>query len=237
MSRFKNLAGQRFGLLVAVRCLPPRKASCTYRWECVCDCGNKKIVDAAALLKGTTRSCGCLRSIPNKIYSVGDVSICIIQGREGSGYFWFDTEDLALVVGYQWHINKQGYAIGYARGSGGKNTQRARLSKAILGVPYGRNKDIVVDHINGDVCDNRKCNLRICTTRENVCHQKGVRGYSITRGGKYGARITVNGEVIWLGAYDTPEEAAAAYKAASILHHKEFGAHNGYTYYPGCPDE
>ena len=30
-------------------------------WNCICDCGNKKIVGSRELRKGTTKSCGCLQ--------------------------------------------------------------------------------------------------------------------------------------------------------------------------------
>lgn len=31
-------------------------------WECICDCGNTHIAEAGNLLRGNTKSCGCLRS-------------------------------------------------------------------------------------------------------------------------------------------------------------------------------
>lgn len=51
----KDYKGQRFGRLVAVQYLgnPPR-------WECVCDCGTRTIVQRSNLTGGTTQSCGCL---------------------------------------------------------------------------------------------------------------------------------------------------------------------------------
>jgi len=33
-------------------------------------------------------------------------------------------------------------------------------------------RDKVIDHINWDTLDNRRCNLRICTQQENVCNMK-----------------------------------------------------------------
>ena len=60
---FIDLTGKRFGRLIALRYVGlsnhqghQRKA----RWECRCDCGNKKIVVSQNLRKGHTRSCGCL---------------------------------------------------------------------------------------------------------------------------------------------------------------------------------
>lgn len=52
----KDIAGQRFGRLVAVRVAQskPRK------WLCRCDCGNERLVSTGNLLSGNSRSCGCL---------------------------------------------------------------------------------------------------------------------------------------------------------------------------------
>lgn len=48
--------GMRFERIVTVR----RSNWSLTRWECRCDCGTVKFVDAANLTAGHTRSCGCL---------------------------------------------------------------------------------------------------------------------------------------------------------------------------------
>lgn len=57
MSRAKNLAGQRFGNIVAVEPTPGRKNGYTI-WRCLCDCG--RTVEAASrnLKNGWTTTCG-----------------------------------------------------------------------------------------------------------------------------------------------------------------------------------
>lgn len=53
-----DLTGQRFGKLVALKYMPGGN------WQCICDCGNEKIIGGGDLkrkIKGT-RSCGCLRN-------------------------------------------------------------------------------------------------------------------------------------------------------------------------------
>jgi len=54
-----DLAGQRFGRLVAVAIAP----QCGRRtaWTCRCDCGATPVVRAQSLRAGRTCSCGCLR--------------------------------------------------------------------------------------------------------------------------------------------------------------------------------
>ena len=55
--RFMDLSGQRFGKL---RVTTLRSICPTY-WNCLCDCGNEKSIQAAKLKSGETKSCGCLR--------------------------------------------------------------------------------------------------------------------------------------------------------------------------------
>lgn len=61
MSRGKKLEGLRFGKLVALR-IYGRHHTGQNLWVCKCDCGNIKNVTASRLIKGDTRSCGCLKS-------------------------------------------------------------------------------------------------------------------------------------------------------------------------------
>ena len=56
-----NIAGQRFGRLVAQHELPERKCQ-KIMWFCLCDCGKTVEVFGANLRRGNTKSCGCLRS-------------------------------------------------------------------------------------------------------------------------------------------------------------------------------
>jgi len=58
---FIDLTGKRFGKLVVISRVkngPYGRGS----WLCKCDCGNEKICKSAHLLKGDTKSCGCLTS-------------------------------------------------------------------------------------------------------------------------------------------------------------------------------
>lgn len=54
-----NLVGQKFGLLNIISL--NRISGCSY-WDCICDCGNKRVVSVGDLRNGHTKSCGCLRS-------------------------------------------------------------------------------------------------------------------------------------------------------------------------------
>lgn len=57
--KFHDLTGKRFGRLTVVERADMTSGHGTY-WKCRCDCGNITIVNAGALVSGSTRSCGCL---------------------------------------------------------------------------------------------------------------------------------------------------------------------------------
>lgn len=55
-----DLAGQRFGRLVAVERTDQRGFGGAIIWRCACDCGNEKFAASGRLKDGNVRSCGCL---------------------------------------------------------------------------------------------------------------------------------------------------------------------------------
>lgn len=86
-----------------------------------------------------------------------------------------------------------------------------------------------VDHVNGDVSDNRVENLRSVTRAQNQRNLKmpkhntsGIVGVAwIAARNKWMAQIRANKTTLSLGRFDTKEEAVAARKAAE----REFGYH------------
>jgi len=58
-SRIKDITGQRFGKLTAIKRTGQKKNN-SQVWQCKCDCGNICEVSAGALQSGGTNSCGCL---------------------------------------------------------------------------------------------------------------------------------------------------------------------------------
>lgn len=55
-----DLSGHRFGRLHVVRFDQPSSGGRS-TFACLCDCGNSIVVKAGNLVRGSTRSCGCLR--------------------------------------------------------------------------------------------------------------------------------------------------------------------------------
>lgn len=145
-----------------------------------------------------------------------------------------DDEDYERLSKYTWeYLN--GYAIRRQHikyESGKAIVKRYRMHREIMGTPIG----LETDHINGDRLDNRKSNLRICTSAQNKQNRKinrknttGYKGVIIekkTRGEKHynliRAQITLDSRIKCLGYYKTLEDAAQAYNEAAIRYFGEF---------------
>jgi hypothetical protein len=87
--------------------------------------------------------------------------------------------------------------------------------------------DAMIDHLNGNPCDNRISNLRIATCSENCLNISRKRNNRSGHTGigwmvaneKWRARVTIGGTQHYLGLFDTKEEAIAARERAEQEHH------------------
>ena len=55
-----DLTGQNFGLLTVIKPVTDKKGD-KKQWECLCSCGNKKIVTGSDLVTRHVSSCGCIK--------------------------------------------------------------------------------------------------------------------------------------------------------------------------------
>jgi hypothetical protein len=133
-----------------------------------------------------------------------------------------DASDIEKVHGWNWHAVKSRSTV-YARRTdcSVKPPKAIHLHRVIMS-PY---LDSEVDHINGDGLDNRKANLRVVTSNQNRLNKfmnkkntSGYKGASKFRN-KWKAQIQTSGKRIYLGLYNTAEEAHHAYcNAAKTMH-------------------
>jgi hypothetical protein len=92
---------------------------------------------------------------------------------------------------------------------------------------YGHMPSSYVDHVNRIRTDDRISNLRLASANENSQNRKmnsknksGISGVSWhKRTSKWTAQIMVNGEKIYLGIFETIEDAAAARSSAKEKYH------------------
>ena len=111
--------------------------------------------------------------------------------------------------------------------------RRYLVHRVVMLMCYGFcGEGLDVDHINHVRNDNRLVNLRFVTRRENQRNQSlsskntsGVTGVCFLKARKkYMTQIRVDGENIFLGRFETLEEAAAARAEANL----KFNFHNNH---------
>lgn len=146
------------------------------------------------------------------------VKVKINSPKYGIIYTLIDLEDLPLLLNYKLRV-KYDKTINNFYIYTGRMLDNKWCIKALHRIITDCPDNLQVDHISRDPLDNRKCNLRICTCKENV-HNQGVRitnkvgvtGISYnSKTNKYTARTPlINGKRKYIGSYNTAEEAIFA---------------------------
>ena len=126
---------------------------------------------------------------------------------------WVDDADVGWLSLWKWGWDAQGY-IYRKQGARGK-VRQIFMHRYLLDVPAG----MVIDHINHNLADCRRFNLRICTHAENMRNQKprqggasqykGVVWHRVSR--KWHAGVKYNYKHISLGYFTNEADAAKAY--------------------------
>ena len=104
--------------------------------------------------------------------------------------------------------------------------KKIKLHRFVIDVP----KNKIIDHINHNVLDNRKNNLRICTQNDNAKNKSKQINNTSGRVGvtwdkqtnKWLAQIQVNGKNIKLGRFKNKEEAIRAREEAELKYFGEY---------------
>ena len=228
MPKFEDLTKQRFGRLTVIEraedYVSP-KGKHMRRWLCRCDCGNERSIIEGSLKSSKTVSCGCyhIQVVTRRLQNCNSWKIDMntntatgidIKGAE----FIIDAEDWVKCKDYYWTRKHNCYYV--------VSPILGNLHRFLLNPP----DNLVVDHINGNPLDNRKCNLRICTIQQNGMNRKvasnnnsGCTGVSkVKRYNKWQANIGYKGKSYYLGLYDTKEEAIKARKEAEKKYFGEY---------------
>ena len=85
-------------------------------------------------------------------------------------------------------------------------------------ITYGNVDFIELDHEDRNKSNNRICNLRI-SNRIQQTQNVNCKGFTKTKNNKFAAQIVVNYKHIWLGTFDTEQQARQAYLDAKKLYH------------------
>lgn len=118
-----------------------------------------------------------------------------------------DSADIELAKSHCWHVDSKGYA------HGGTSNKRFRLHNLLM----NPSKGMVVDHINRNKLDNRRCNLRLVTNQENQFNRglgknnrSGHVGIHFNKQcEKWCCQLTHDRKIVFSGLFDSKEEAIA----------------------------
>ena len=149
----------------------------------------------------------------------------VIVNRKREIYALVDKEDFEAVSGYNWYFS----------GLGGRSIYRVisykpRRTQLLSRFLMNPEDSVVVDHINRNVLDNRRCNLRICTQPENLrnagvyrSNKSGYKGVGWHKGRQmWRARIQLDKKPAFLGYFTELEDAVDAYTKAALDKFGEF---------------
>ena len=153
---------------------------------------------------------------PNEIVEYDDYAEIVLYNKdcEEVARALIDLEDIDRIKDYKWRMNDRGYVLTDIKGT----TKKIRLHRLIMDCP----DDMVVDHINHNRLDNRKENLRVCTQHQNLMNKNSVGVTFDKRRNKWYAQITYNYNHIFIGSFDTKEDAIKARRQAEIEYFGEY---------------
>ncbi len=141
----------------------------------------------------------------------------------GHGLFaTVDAADYKKLSKYTWYLYRHGRTIYAACRTKGKVVYMHRMIMR-------PRKGYVVDHIDGNGLNNRRCNLRVCTPAQNRANVRPRNGSSrfvgvYRRGNKWEGSIGYRGRHFYLGLFDDEVEAAKA------RDRKAYELHGPYAY-------
>ncbi len=137
-----------------------------------------------------------------------------------------DDEDYLYLHKIKWRVHCNNEILYAVTGSHHNGDKEVLMHSMIMQTPEGK----VVDHINHDGLDNRRCNLRVTDQSINMYNRRKTQGkFSAYKGvcwsashNKWLARIWIKKRMVRLGYFDNEVDAAKAFDAGMA------------KYRPGC---
>jgi hypothetical protein len=144
-----------------------------------------------------------------------------------------DDADRDAVIMRSWHAHRNNDGRIYAQTRLFKSETLSRTVVSLHRFLMKPPRDSWVDHRDGNTLNNTRANLRICSPAENNRNRKPIGSTSRFKGvwlyrqsGKLRTAITVGGQRINGGLFETEEEAARRYDELARIHHGEFARLN-----------
>ena len=215
MCKRNCLVGKRFGWLTVIA-EAGRSKDRHIRYECVCECGARKVVSGNCLISGKSRSCGCKKNTKHgasrlqnreRLYDVWCAMRRRCKGVNSQDYHNYGGRGIKICDEWDEYDNfrKWAYENGYKDDA-----------------PKG---ECTIDRIDvdGDYTPDNCRWVDASMQMFNKRRQKsklGIRGvYFRDRENKFCAMIVKNRKHIYLGSYERIEDAVTARKDAEMKYY------------------
>lgn len=200
-----------------------------YYWLCKCKCGNEFIAETSQLNMRKKTDCGCMKGErlskakrKCNTYKFNEDYISVFD--ENYNEFYIDFDDLDKIKNRYWYKTNEGYIISRIN-----HTKSFTILHRFL-LEIEELTEFEVDHINHIKYDNRKENLRICTSSQNKMNiglrrnnTSGVTGVNWQKNMcMWRVRIKKNRVEIALGFYKYFDDAVQARKRAEKIYFGEY---------------
>lgn len=210
-----DLTGQKYGRLTVIK--EVERKGYTRRWQCKCDCGNEQVVVVTQpnLRNNHTTSCGCVQKEKASISNSKDLvlkrfgKLTVVQStdkRINRKIVWECKCDCGELT----NVSTDKLLLGTTTSCG-----CARVDAGIQ-VQQKLQTDLTVDGVI----------IPTLTRKARIDNKTGVKGVSLVplKNGteKYKAMISIKGKTVYLGRFDTLEEAKIARKKAEEHYHKPY---------------
>jgi len=195
MGKIKDIAGKKYGRLTAIKLSNDHK-----KWVFKCDCGNVFETFKDNVVRGRTKSCGCLKNekftdLTDKKFGRLTVNKMIGRNKYGQSIWECNCQ-----CGNSIPVMVSNLLAGHSKSCGCYATEIARKMQKTA---------IEQDRLQSTRIGN------IATNKLWSTNTTGIRGVSYyPQRGKYVAQIVYQGKTKYLGSYKTLEDASKARKEA-----------------------
>mgnify|MGYP001017622829 CR=1 FL=1 len=169
-------------------------------YNCLCECGNYKIIRGDSIVSGHTKSCG---NCPLNTYDLSNEYV--IGYTQKYEKFYLDKGDYEKIRHFTWYKDIDGYIRTNING------EMVYMHRFLL-EPKSNDE---IDHKNHIRHDNRRNNLRVASRSQNsankpigINNNSGVTGVYFDKSrNKWAVQITKDGKVYSLGRYNNKKDA------------------------------
>lgn len=216
MKKRMDLTGEKYGRLTVIKEVNNQDIRNDRLWLCKCDCGNETVARMNQLRTGKTKSCGCLHK-----QRISETNSKNLEGKK-YGYLTVIKRISDIGEGSKGVI----WECKCKCGNITKAVTEHLLSGAI--VSCGCRRKEIGKEVQKYIEDNyrvdgvRTTALRRKNQKNSKTGIKGVSEYKTKACLKYRVFIGIKNKNLYLGTYDTLEEAAAIRKQAEEKYFKPY---------------